>query len=94
MSVMLYLCIFCVALLMDLFVQCVCNCLVKQLAICLDVVVILLLTFMELRVGKRALLEIPCMVFRRMCACCVCDPSVHLDVPFIGFVYVFPHLGV
>ena len=23
------------------------------------------------------------------CACCACDPSVHLSVPFIGFVYVF-----
>ena len=23
------------------------------------------------------------------CACCVCDPSVHLTVPSIGFAYVF-----
>ena len=23
------------------------------------------------------------------CACCGCDPSVHLSVPSIGFVYVF-----
>ena len=23
------------------------------------------------------------------CACCTCDPSVHLSVPSIGFVYVF-----
>ena len=22
-------------------------------------------------------------------ACCACDPSVHLSVPSIGFVYVF-----
>ena len=48
-SVMLYPCILCVALLMDLFVLCVAyltvfvNCLVKQFAICLGVVVILLL---------------------------------------------------
>ena len=34
------------------------------------------------------------------CACCTCDPSVHLSVPSIGFVYVFvcrklsPLLGV
>ena len=47
-SVMLYPCILCVALLMDLFVLCVAcltvlmNCLVKQFAICFDVVVILL----------------------------------------------------
>ena len=32
------------------------------------------------------------------CACCTCDPSMHLSVPSIGFVYVFvcrklsPHL--
>ena len=25
----------------------------------------------------------------RECACCDCDPSVNLSVPFIGFVYVF-----
>ena len=42
-SVMLYACIFCVALLMDLFVFMFVNCLVKQLAIYLGVVVILLL---------------------------------------------------
>ena len=23
------------------------------------------------------------------CACCACDPSVHLRVPSIGFVYIF-----
>ena len=34
------------------------------------------------------------------CACCACDPSVHLSVPSIGVVYVFvcrklsPHLRV
>ena len=34
------------------------------------------------------------------CACCACDPSVHLSVPSIGFVDVFicwklsPHLRV
>ena len=44
MSVMLYHCVVCVALLMDLFVLCVAclrvsvNCLVKQFAICLGVV--------------------------------------------------------
>ena len=42
-SVMVYLCMFCVALLMDMFVLCVAcltvfvNCLVKQFAICLGV---------------------------------------------------------
>ena len=34
------------------------------------------------------------------CACCACDPSVHLSVPSIGFIDVFvcrklsPHLRV
>ena len=52
-SVMLYPCILCVALLMDLFVLCVAcltvfvNGLVKPFAICLGVVVILLLNVME-----------------------------------------------
>ena len=53
MNAMLYPCILCVTLLMDLFVLCVAcltvfvNCLVKQFAILLGVVVILLLNVME-----------------------------------------------
>ena len=53
MSVMLYPCIVCIALLIDLFVLCVAcltvfvNCLVKQFAMCLGVVAILLLNVME-----------------------------------------------
>ena len=53
-SVMLYPCIFCVALSMDLFVLCVAcltvfvNCLVIRFAICLCVFAILLLNVMEL----------------------------------------------
>ena len=62
-GVMLYPCILCVSLLMDLFVLCVAvflNCLVKQFAICLGVVVILLLNVMEVfSVGGCALLDIP-----------------------------------
>ena len=44
------------------------NCLVKQFAICLGVVVILLLDVMELfsMVGS-SLLDRPCMVFQRVC---------------------------
>ena len=51
-SMMLYPCILCVSLLMDPFVLCVAfltvfvNCLVKQFAICLGVVVILLFNVM------------------------------------------------
>ena len=58
-SVMLYPCILCVAMLIDLFVLCVACltvfviCLEKQFAICLGVVVILLLNVMEVfSVGK------------------------------------------
>ena len=72
-SVMLYPCILCVALLMDLFVLCVAcftvfvNCLVKQFQ-CLGVVVMLLLNVMEVfSVGGCALLDRPYMVFQRIC---------------------------
>ena len=78
MSVMVYPCILCVALLMNLFVLCVAcmtvfvNCLVKQFAICLGVVAILLLTVMEVfSVGGGALLDRPCMVFQRMGVLCL-----------------------
>ena len=44
------------------------NCFMKQFAICLGVSVILLLNVMEVfSVGGGALLDIPCMVFQRMC---------------------------
>ena len=61
MSVMLYICMFCVACL-TVFV----HCLVKQFAICLGVFVILLLC-----VIGGALLDRPCMVFHRMCVLCL-----------------------
>ena len=63
-SVMLYPCILCVTLLIDLFVLCVArltvfvNCLMKKFAICLGVVVILLSNVMEVfSVGGGVLLE-------------------------------------
>ena len=77
-SVMLYLCMICVALSIDLFVLCVAcltvfvNCLLKQFGICLGVFVILLLNVMELlRLVGGALLDRPCMVFQRMCVLCL-----------------------
>ena len=77
-SVLLKPCIFCVALLMDLFVLCVAcstgfvNCLVKQLEIFLGVVFNLLFNIMEvLSVGGGALLDRPCMVFQIMCVLCL-----------------------
>ena len=76
------------------------KCLVKQFAICSGVVAILLLNVMDVfSVDGGSLFDIPCMVFQIMCVC-ACDPSVHLSVPSIGFVYVFvcrklsPHLRV
>ena len=70
------------------------NCLVKQFAMCLDVVAISLLNVMD----------VLCWIDRvwssKGCACCACDPSLHLSVPSIGFVYVFvcrklsPHLRI
>ena len=97
----------CVALLRCLFVLCVAsltvlvNCLVKQFAMCLGVVAMLLLNVMEVfRVCGDALLDRPCMVFQRVCVCCACDPNERLSAPSICFVCVFvcrklsPHLGV
>ena len=63
---------------MDIFVLCVAcliefvNCLVKQFAICVGVVVILLLNVMEVySVCGSALLDRPCMVFQRICVLCL-----------------------
>ena len=48
------------------------NCLVKQFAICLGTVVILLLNVVEVfNVGVGALLDRPCMVSQRMCVLCL-----------------------
>ena len=88
----------CVAMLMDLYV----NCLVIQFAICLGVFAILLLNVMDpFSVAGGALLDILFMVSKE-CVCCACDPSERLDAPSICFVCVFfivcqklsPHLGV
>ena len=71
MSVMLYPCILCVSLRMYLFFLCV-ACLVKQFAMCLGVVAILLLNVMDVfSVGGGTLLDRPCMGFQRMCVLCL-----------------------
>ena len=95
MSVMLYPCMFCVALSMDLFVLCVAcltvfvNCLLNQFAICLGVFAILLLKVMELLcVVGGAILDRPYMEFHRICVCCSCGHSERLYAPSICFVYV------
>ena len=78
MSVMLYYCMLCVALLMCLFVLCVAcltvfvNFLVKQFAMCLGVVAILLLSVIDVfSVCGGALLDRTCMVFQRVCVLCM-----------------------
>ena len=55
-SIMLYPCILCVTLLMDLFVFCV-ACLLNVMDV--------------FSVGGGALLDRPCMVFQRMCVLCI-----------------------
>ena len=78
MSVMLYPCMLYVALLIYIFVLCVAcltvfvNCLVKQFAMCVDVVAILLLNVMDVFcVCGGTLLDRPCMVFQRVCVLCL-----------------------
>ena len=105
MSVMLYPCMLCVALLMCLFVLCVAcltvfvNCLVKQFAMCVGVVAIFLWNVMDVvSVCGGTLLDRLCMVFQRMGVCCACDPSARPGAPSKCFVFVCrklsPHLGV
>ena len=78
MSVMLYPCIVFAALLMYLvvlYVACLTvflNYLVKQFAICLGVVAILLLNVIKVfSVRGGALLDRRCMIFQRMCGLCL-----------------------
>ena len=77
MGVMLYPCMLCVALLMCLFLCVACltvfvNCLVKQFAMCLGVVAILLLNVMDMfSVCGGGLLDRPSMVFQRVCVLCM-----------------------
>ena len=77
-SVMLYPCILCVCSVngsVCLLFACLTvfvNCLVKEFAICLGVVAILLLNVMEVfSVGGGALFDRPCRVFQTMCVLCL-----------------------
>ena len=95
-SVMLYPCMFCVALSMDLFVLCVAyltvfvSCLVKQFAICFGLFAILLLKVMELLyVVGGSLLDRPYMVFHRMCVVHVVPVSVLMLLPYVLFVFLY-----
>ena len=91
---------------MCLFVLCVAclivfvNCLVKQFAMCVGVVAILLLNVMMCLVCVVVLCWIDHVWSSKECVCCACDPSERLSAPSICFVCVFvcrklsPHLGV
>ena len=93
----------CVALLMCLFVFCVAclTVLVKQFAMCLGVVAILLLNVMDV---FSVCVVVLCWIYHvrssKECVCCACNPNEHLGAPSICFVCVFvcrmlsPHLGV
>ena len=107
MSVMLYPCMLCVALLMCLFVLCVAcltvfvNCLVKQFAMCVGVVAFLLLNVMDVFIVCVVVLcWIDHVWSSKECVCCACDPNERLSAPSICFVCVFvcrklsPYLGV
>ena len=65
------------------------NCLGKQFAICLGVIAVLLLNVMECLVWVEMLCWIDHVWSSKECACCACDPSMHLSVLSIGFVYVY-----
>ena len=98
MSVMLCPCSFCVSLLMYLFVLFVAcltvfvNCLMKQFAMCLGVVAVLLLNAMDVLVWVEVLNWIDRVWSSTECACCACDPSVPLSVPSIC-LFVFLYVG-
>ena len=74
------------------------NCLVKQFALCLGVVAILLLWMCLVCVVL--LCWIDHVWSSKECVCCACDPNERLSAPSICFVCVFvcrklsPHLGV
>ena len=71
----LYCCVVLLMCLFVLFVACLTvfvNCLVKQFAMCLGGVAVLLLNVMDVfSVGGCALLDRLCMVFHIMCALCL-----------------------
>ena len=93
-TVMLYSCMFCVALSLNVFVLCV-ACLtmiylMKQFAYCLGVIVILLLNVMVLfSVVGGALWDIPCMVFQSVCVVPVIIVCVEVLLPYVLFVFLY-----
>ena len=80
MSVMLYPCMFCVALSMDLFVLCVAY--LTVFVNCLGVFVILFVELELLSVFGGAVWS------SKECVCCACGPSERLNAPSIGLSVV------
>ena len=68
------------------------NCLVKQFAMCLGVVAILLLYVMDLFSVGKVLCWIARVWASKECACCASDPGIHLSVPSIC-LFVFLYVG-
>ena len=64
------------------------NCWVKQSAICLGVIAILLLNVMDCLVWVEVLGWIDRVWSSKEYVCCTFEPSVYLSVHSIGFVYV------
>ena len=85
---MLYPCIFCIDLSKDWVVVCVaCLTVFHQKSHYLGFVVDCY-GIVECEGWEGCMLDRPCMVFHRVCACCDCDHSVHLVFHFIGCVFV------
>ena len=76
------------------------NCLVKQFAMCLGVLAMLLLNVMDVFSVCGGALLIDHVWASKECVCCACDPNERLCAPSICFVCVFVyrklshHLGV
>ena len=65
------------------------NCLLNVFAICVVEVNVFSLKVMVLFLGCVFLLASPCIVFQRVCVCCVYDPCVCLGVASICQICVF-----
>ena len=61
---------------------------VEQFSICLGVIVTLLSILWKYRLWVEVLRWIDLVWSSKECVCCVCDPNVHLNVPFIDVVCV------
>ena len=90
LSVFLSMCLFVLCVLCVLCLTVLVNCLLNVFAICVGEVTVFSLKVIVLFWGCVGVLFVkPCIVFQRMCVCCVCDPSVCLGVLSICLICVF-----